>query len=377
MLGGGAGVGQAFHLVPADQVHVRADRAGQARQLLGVLDGVVEAAEQDVLQRDLAARGAEPLVARLEQLRNGAVFGPRNDLTTQLVGGGVQAERQRDRNVEAHQLLDGAGQAHGAHGDAARRDAQAPVRVQRADGAGHGLEVRQRFAHAHEHHVADALHVGQAAELPHLLHDAAAGQVALEATDAARAEAAAHRATDLAGHACGLAAVGGNHHALRLALAGAGRGVGQRQGHVAGGSGGRFARPRHQQLLRAVGRLQVPAHQRLLEAHLVRHLVAVRLRQVGHLRRIDHAAAVHPVEQLLRHECGHAAIGHPRLQRVGIQFEEGGRMLHRFAPVSSWRRWSGPRCGAGCRVPPATRAAGARCPDAPPCGGRGRCRACA
>ena len=67
----GARKGQAVNFVVANEVHVGADGAGNAHQLLCVFALIIEAAEQDVLERDFATGLSEPLLARGKKFGHG------------------------------------------------------------------------------------------------------------------------------------------------------------------------------------------------------------------------------------------------------------------------------------------------------------------
>ena len=59
-------------------------------EFFSVLWAIIESSKQDVFKGQLATRSLKPLIARIEQLINGAVLRPRNDLPTQFIVGGMQ-----------------------------------------------------------------------------------------------------------------------------------------------------------------------------------------------------------------------------------------------------------------------------------------------
>ena len=98
------------------------------------------------------------------------------------------------------------GQADRGDRDPPDADAQPVAAGGHGQGRQQGVEVQQRLAHAHHHHVAEPLLPAgpeQPLELQHLLEDFAGGEVADHAVDARGAEHAAHRAADLRADADG------------------------------------------------------------------------------------------------------------------------------------------------------------------------------
>src|SRR5205814_464100 len=126
----------------------------------------------------------------------------------------------------------------------------------------------------------------------------------------AGAEGAADGAPDLRADARGAAVAVGDHYRLRVPFAG----------------------PREQQLLRAVAALLPCGHLRRRENQSLAQRLPIRLRQVGHLRRVGDEFAVYPVAHLLRAEARPAPRTHQRIDPGGVEAEE------RNLGVGFWHR---------------------------------------
>ncbi len=184
---------------------------------------VVDAAHHGVLDGDPALGDPGVVPGRLDGLGDRGAGVDRDQRVAQLVVGGVQAQREGDRDALLGQLADARDQTDGRDGDAARRHAQAVGRGvgEAAYGADDGLVVGQRLAHAHEHHVVDAapaaghlVTVERAGPGDDLLDDLGGAHVALQAALAGGAERAGHAAAGLAGHAHRRAARVAHQHRL-------------------------------------------------------------------------------------------------------------------------------------------------------------------
>ena len=227
----GAVKGHAFDFVVADEVDVGADGAGDVGEFFGVLGLVVDAAEEGVFERDFAAGFVEPLLARGEEIGDGGVLGPGDELAADGVVGGVEAEGEGDGKIELFsEFFDGFGEAHGGDGDFAGANSVTPQGTDSADGGDDVGEVAEWFAHAHEDDVGDAGEVAVVAraaacllllhgfaEHPDLLDDFASGEIFVKAPDARGTELAADGTADLAADASGAAIFGGDHDAFGLA----------------------------------------------------------------------------------------------------------------------------------------------------------------
>jgi hypothetical protein len=134
-------------------------------------------------------------------------------------------QRHRQRHVAlGGQAVDLRHQAGGRQGHALVGQAVAQVVAHHAHGAHDVVEIHQRLAHAHHHHVGEAAHlvrhVAQVARgNPHLADDLGGGQVAVEALGGGGAERAVQAATDLRGHAQRAAGLVRDVHGLDGVLA--------------------------------------------------------------------------------------------------------------------------------------------------------------
>ena len=132
-----------------------APEAGQPPgQRVGMVREIVDAADARVLERDPAplrsayARGVEHGGERVATVQ-------RHELLAERVVGGVQRDGERHRQLELGEPFDAGHDADGRDGEVAGRDAD--VVVQPGARVEHGVEVGERFAHAHEHDVRHAL----------------------------------------------------------------------------------------------------------------------------------------------------------------------------------------------------------------------------
>ena len=104
----------------------------------------------------------------------------------------------------AGERADARDEADGRHGDPTGPEPE--TRVKGGQGAEHLLQVGQRLAHAHQHHVRDFTHAvalvpQYSRSLPDLADDFTGGQVAVETLRASGAERAVEGAADLRGNA--------------------------------------------------------------------------------------------------------------------------------------------------------------------------------
>ena len=118
------------------------------------------------------------------------------------VGGRVQRHREHDASLR-DEARDQRRQAYGRHGDPARRDGVAPFGGEDLEGRDHGVVVRERLAHAHQHDVGEASGNGERLAGAYLADDLGGPQVPDQAHSGRGAEAAAHAAAGLARDAQG------------------------------------------------------------------------------------------------------------------------------------------------------------------------------
>ena len=168
-----------------------------ADQLPGVGRRVVDAIQHDVLDCDLAAVvAADIALAGVHQLADRVFAVDRHQFVAQRVGGRVQRHRQADL-ADLGQLVERRHDAGGAQRHPAFGQAVGVIVKHQVDGGDHVVEIQQRFAHAHEHHVGDRTDAEFALRHPKLADDFGGAQVAIETLAGGRAERAFQRAADL------------------------------------------------------------------------------------------------------------------------------------------------------------------------------------
>ncbi len=267
---------------------------------------VVDALHQGVLEGHRSALAAQRVAhAGIHQLRDRVLAVDRHQLAAQFVERRVQRDRERDV-AQLAELVDPRHHARGGQGDALVGQAIAEVVAHDAHRAHDVVEVRQRLAHAHHHHVGEpALLVRDVAEVagrdPHLADDLGGGQVAVEALGGGGAEAAVERAAHLRGHAQRAAALVGDVDRLD----------GVPRIHA------------EQPLVGAVGGGLVEHHRRRLDRGALLEPRAQRLAEVGHLLEGGGVAMVDPLHHLVRAEPLLAErIGEEMLQPLAIEVQE-------------------------------------------------------
>ena len=201
-------------LVVGDQVEVVERAAQTLRQRRRLRGGVVDAAQDDVLEHQLAPRGLHVALARGEHRVERILPVERHETVAQLVGRRVQAHRQVELQRLRGEPVDARHHADRGHGDASRREREPLGVVEQAAGAQGLVVVVERLAHAHEDDVGHAavvrLVAEHAGEVEDLVDDLLRGEVPAQPQAAGRAERAAHGAADLGGDTDGGAA--GHQH---------------------------------------------------------------------------------------------------------------------------------------------------------------------
>jgi hypothetical protein len=235
-LGAGAAEFAAGVRVPGDEVELAGEALDERGEAFGVLGGVVDVGEEDVLEGDALAAAQGQVAERREQVAERVLAVDGHQPVADLLGRGIDADGQaRWRGRE--KLLDRGDDPRRGDGHAAVRQAEALVVAQDVGRGDHVGEVVQRLAHAHEHDVGQP-QVGEAAAREHDLVDHLGGrQVAREAHLGGQAELAVHGAADLARDAergaVGLAGDAGDHDRLDARAVGCPKG--QLGGAVVGG----------------------------------------------------------------------------------------------------------------------------------------------
>jgi hypothetical protein len=183
---------------------------GDGRQPVGLPGIVVHITDEAPLDADPPA-GPVPVAAD-RVLELGDRVGPvdRDELVAQLVGGGVEADRQRDREPDVGEPVDARHEPDRRDRDAPGREPEALRVVEPAHRRQGRRQVGQRLPHAHEDDVGhvvgrvgrqlvggDAAAAQRRVAHHHLADHLAGGQLATEARLPGGAERAAHRATGL------------------------------------------------------------------------------------------------------------------------------------------------------------------------------------
>ena len=185
---------------------------------------IVHVLEQGVFhgQHALFAQGRHVAAAGIKQHGQRVLLVDRHQLTAQCVIGCVQRQRQGDVDVLG-QLIDHRHHAGGRQGHPALGDAVTQVIHHQVHGRDDVVEVQQRLAHAHHHHVGDGTVDGcrDAAKgfvgNPHLADHFGGGEVAVEALLAGGAETAVQGTASLGRNAQGATFARGNINGLDAA----------------------------------------------------------------------------------------------------------------------------------------------------------------
>mgnify|MGYP006929324201 CR=1 FL=1 len=263
LFSGGSPVRQRVHRVVGNQVEDGVPAVQQAHDALALGVAVVDAFAQRPLVLDRVAGGARIALAGLHQFVGRHAWRAGQQLFAQTGLGGVQRERERGPDPALRQGLEHARIAHGGEHQVLVADvADGAEQVDRFE---HVVQVVRGLAHAHEHHP---LHRPRRARQRHLGHDLGAAHLAHQATLPRHAEHAAHRATDLGGHAQSTArqqntldhlTIGQRHQQARRAV------LPRVFGHQARQTGefvGQRGQRRHQRGGQETGRLAAPAELR-------------------------------------------------------------------------------------------------------------------
>ena len=219
----------------------RVRTAQQIREAFGVFGQIVFFLQQHILKRHAAVGFRDVGAHRVDQVTDRIPLIDRHHVGAQLVVGRMQRNREVHLKFFFGEFENAGHQADRRHGEAARAHVKSGGIVQPFDRRPPVRVVVERFAHAHEHHVAERLRqVGgefaffraDGAQLPrrphHLLDDLAAGEVVEKPEFARRAKGAGHRTARLRGHTHRRAV--GIHHQHRLDR----RSVRQREQRLAG-----------------------------------------------------------------------------------------------------------------------------------------------
>lgn len=177
----------------------------ETRECVGVVHVVVDAPPHGVLHGQPALVGEVVLPQLLDHLRDRPCVLHRHDVGALGVEGRVDAESHMDlafieQTVERRKMSDG------ADGDTFGTPGEAPGRGEHFEGLKNGVDVVERFTHAHEYYIRKVVALGYG---QYLVHNLRSRELAVEALAARHAETAAHAASGLGADAeCGPVAVG-------------------------------------------------------------------------------------------------------------------------------------------------------------------------
>ena len=269
--------------VVRDQVDVGVDATDAPRERARLLGRVVDVVQQCIGERDTTPSTLDVIASGVEQVIDRGAGRCWDQPPPQLVVRRMQRDRQADLPFLVGQPRDGAWQSDRGDGDAALAQIEPAFVDEPVDRAQRGVEVGERLAHAHKHHVRDA---PLAREVEHLGDDLVRCQVAGESLQAGRAEHAAHRAAHLGRDADGRPSargclVGVVIHPYRLdGVATAEVEQHLRRCAVVGGPLGQY--------------------RQRVEAVALCELRPQRFREVGHLLEARRAVPQHPAHHLAR-----------------------------------------------------------------------------
>src|SRR5262249_47651402 len=141
-------------VVERGQVAFGLDPAEQAHQPLRVVDGVVDVLEHDVLEEHALARSQRVALDGGHQRREVERAVHRHEPRADLVGGGVERDRQVHLEILAAELVDAGDELDRRNGELARRIANAELRVgQDLHGLHQRRIVREPLPHPPQHPV--------------------------------------------------------------------------------------------------------------------------------------------------------------------------------------------------------------------------------
>ena len=150
-----ANIVRAWPGIERDQIDLGRHAGHQLHQCFGLGQTVVDAFQHNVLKRHALGVGQARIGADGVKQGGEIVFLVQWDqLIAQLIGGGVQADRQHGAGAGA-QFGDFGGDAGGADGDAAAADRDAVAIGDDVDRVGDGVQIIERLAHAHEDDVGE------------------------------------------------------------------------------------------------------------------------------------------------------------------------------------------------------------------------------
>src|SRR5256885_13369714 len=178
-LGLGAAKLRAGERVEGNEIELRAHSRRDGQELAGMLLAVVDTVEHYIFESDEVARRLfQVAIARRDQLAQGIFAIDRHQTVAQRIVRRVQRDGKRHRALVAQPVHAGY-DAGGRDGDPAARQPIGVVVEHQPQRLDYAVEVKERLAHAHYHHVRPpALHcictAQQAVPEPQLDDDTAA-----------------------------------------------------------------------------------------------------------------------------------------------------------------------------------------------------------
>ncbi len=203
----------ALRAIAGDEIDLGLDLLGDIGEFGSVFECVVGVFDEDVFQGDHAVGGGAVVLASGQDIGQWMAVAGGDQSGAQLVSRGMEGDRQVPRAMLVSQPPDALGDAAGGDCHLPGAQAKAVRRADRLQGDIEMLKIVQRFAHAHDHDVADPAAVFAAGD-DHLVNDFRWTQVADKALPASGAEDAANRATDLGADAGGRPAWGADQDAF-------------------------------------------------------------------------------------------------------------------------------------------------------------------
>lgn len=207
-LRGGLAVGHVGAGVPDDEIDLGLEVADEGYDLFGVVEAVVDAAEQDVLEGDVLAGAEGNGGDGFEEGGDGPFAGDGHNGLADHVVGGIEGQGEVGPDGFGSKALDAGEDAGGGDGHARFGDTHWAGKE--ADGGHEGVVVEEGFAHAHEDKVDAVLADGDPVAVKDggdLSGDLAGGEVAADAEPGGEAELAVNGAAYLGGDADGGPAV--------------------------------------------------------------------------------------------------------------------------------------------------------------------------
>ena len=198
----GSHPGQSLDGIVGDQIHFGADTPRLPGQKTGLLGGVVDIANQNILKSDSLFFKAGVVLAGCEQFLDRIFFIHGHDAGPHLIRRTMEGYGQPHLERLLREFADLRDEARRGNRHVTRPQTHAPRRIEDRDGADEIVVIGHGFSHAHEDDVVDFL-ARQGLDLEELIDDFSCMEVALPTIQPAGAKFASIGASDLTGHANG------------------------------------------------------------------------------------------------------------------------------------------------------------------------------